>query len=75
MEGLNMEIDRVIEELKAVARAPELSRATISKGAALAALKAIRANQAIALVPIGRNWPGEAVRMREMAAAGLGSNT
>lgn len=66
-----MDIDRVIDELKAVARAPELSRATISKGAAMAALKSIRANQAITLVPIGRNWPAEAVKMREIAAAGL----
>lgn len=68
-----MDIERVIEELKAVARAPELSRATISKESALAALRSIRANQAIVLVPIGRNWPGEAVKMREMAAAGLGN--
>lgn len=68
-----MEIERVIDELKAVARAPELSRATISKESALAALKSIRANQAIVLVPIGRNWPGEAVKMREIAAAGLGN--
>jgi len=73
-QEISMEIEQVIEELKAAGRGPELSRATISKAAALASIKAIRAAQAIAAVPIGRNWPAEAVKMREMAVAGVSGN-
>jgi len=65
------DIDAVIDDLKSAGQQPELARVNIDKATALAAIRAIRALQAIGGVPLGRNRRAEAVRMRDLALNGL----
>lgn len=67
-------MDDTINNLKRIARGPETSHGTISKGAAINAVSAIRTLQKIASMTVGKNPLAEAKAMRDLARGVLGIN-
>jgi hypothetical protein len=60
-------MNELIYELKTAAQVTEGQPCRVSKSALLDAIRALRALEEIAIMPVGINWPAEATRMRELA--------
>lgn len=58
---------RLMEQLKQASHVSENVQCKLSKSTVLDAIRAVRALEEIAIMPIGINWPAEATRMRELA--------
>lgn len=57
----------MIEELKRASHVTEGQPCKLSKSTVLDTIRAMRAPEEIATMPVGINWPAEATRMRELA--------
>ena len=58
---------KLVDQLKAVSRVPEGQVCALRKSTVLDIIRALRALEEIADMPIGRNPNAEATRMRELA--------